>query len=75
MSRCPFWSTKREKVECYRECPILMGESSEWQDDERCIFNGCTESSSLNFRDIIKDDYSFLNLSMYEDEQIIKINY
>jgi len=75
MSRCPFWSTTREKVECYRECPILIGESSEMQDGEHCIFNECTESSSLNLRDIIKDDYSFLNLSMYEDEKIININY
>ena len=75
MSRCPFWSTTREKVECYRECPILIGESSEGQEGELCIFNECTESSSLNFRDIIKDDYSFLNLSMYEDEKTININY
>ena len=29
MSKCPFWSTTREKVECYRECPILSRESSE----------------------------------------------
>ena len=75
MSRCPFWSTKREKVECYRECPILIGESSEGENGELCIFNECTESGGLNFRDIIKDDYSFLNLSMYEDDKIININY
>ena len=75
MSRCPFWSTAIEKVECYRECPILVGESSEGQDGEKCIFQECTESSSLNFRDSIKEDYSFLNLSMYEDEKIININY
>lgn len=75
MSRCPFWSTAKEKVECYRECPILVGESSERQDGEHCIFHECTESNSLNFRDIIKEDYSFLNLSMYEDDNIININY
>jgi len=54
---------------------MLIGEPSEMQDGEHCIFNECAESSVLNFRDIIKDDYSFLNLSMYEDEKIININY
>ena len=75
MSRCPFWSTAREKVECYRECPILMGESSGGQAGEQCIFHQCTESSSINLREIIKEDYSFLNLSMYEDDKITNINY
>ena len=75
MSRCPFWSTVREKVECYRECPILIGESSEGQDGEKCMFHDCTESASVNFRDVIKEDYNFLNLSMYEDDKIIDINF
>ena len=75
MSRCPFWSTTRENVECYRECPILIGESSEKQEGEQCIFNECTESISVNFRDIVREDYSFLNLSLYEDDKIIISNY
>jgi hypothetical protein len=75
MSRCPFWSTTREKVECYRECPIFAGESSEGKYGEQCIFHECTESSSVSFIDIIKEDYSFLNLSMYEDDKITNINY
>jgi len=75
MSKCPFWSTKKAKVECYRECPILIKDSSEGKDGERCIFNECTEASSVNFRDIIKEDYSFLNLSIYDDDKNININY
>ena len=75
MSRCPFWSTAKSNVECYRECPMLIGQSSERQNGEQCIFHQCTESSSINLREIIKEDYSFLNLSMYEDEKIININY
>lgn len=75
MSRCPFWSTAREKVECYRECPILVGESLEGQDGEQCMFHGCSESSSMNFRDIIKEDYNFLNVSMYEEERSLNIKY
>lgn len=68
MSKCPFWSTKKEKVECYKECPILVGESSERLDKEQCVFNECAESGNINFRDVIKEDYSFLNLSIYDDE-------
>ena len=75
MSRCPFWSTPREKVQCYSECPMLIGESSQGQNGEHCIFHQCTEISSINFRDIIKEDYSFLNLSMYEEEKISNSNY
>lgn len=75
MSKCPFWSTKRERVECYRECPILTLDSSEGQDGEHCIFNECEESSSINFRDIIREDYSFFNLSIYDDDKKITINY
>ena len=75
MSRCPFWSTARENVQCYRECPMLIGESLERQTGEQCVFHQCTETNSINFRDIIKEDYSFLNLSMYEEEKISNINY
>lgn len=71
MSKCPFWSTKKEKVECYKECPLLIGEVSERLDSEHCIFNECAELGNINFRDIIKEDYSLLNLSMYDDEKNI----
>lgn len=71
MSRCPFWSTKKEKVECYNECPLLNVESSERLNSEHCIFNECTELGDINFRYNIKEDYSFLNLSMYADEKNI----
>ena len=73
MSKCPFWSTIREKVECYRECPLC--ESIEGKEGEQCIFNDCIESRNVNFTDIIKEDYSFLNLSMYDEEVAININY
>lgn len=75
MSKCPFWSTKKEKVECYRGCPILIWDSSEGQDGVQCIFNECAESGNINFRDIINEDYSFLNLSIYDDDKNNNINY
>ena len=73
MSKCPFWSTTREKVECYRECPRC--ELSENKDVEQCIFNDCTESRNVNFNNIVKEDYGFLNLSMYDEEANLNINY
>lgn len=75
MSRCPFWSTEREKVECYKECPMLSWETIGEQDGEQCIFNGCSESSDKDFRSIMKDDYSFMNSYIYDEEQAVKINY
>lgn len=74
MSRCPFWSTTKEKVECYSECPI-KSESLKGQDDKLCIFNECSESSSIDFKEIMKEDYGFLNLPIYDDEKRTNINY
>lgn len=74
MSKCPFWSTAREKVECYDECPILSSELGE-RSGEKCIFHECTESSNVNFRDIIKEDYDFIDLSIYDNENSNNINY
>jgi len=73
MSKCKFWSTTKENVECYGECPIC--EPSEGKDGEQCIFSECTESRNVNFKDIVKEDYSFLKLSMYDDEVTRNINY
>lgn len=74
MSRCPFWSTERENIECYSECPI-KNESFRGNEDEHCIFHECSESIGVNFREIIKEDYDFLNLSIYDDEKSINIGY
>lgn len=74
MSRCPFWSTTKEKVECYSECPI-KSESLKGQDDKCCVFNECSESSSIDFKEIMKEDYGFLNLPIYDDEKRTNINY
>ena len=34
MSKCPFWSSKKEKVNCYNECPMYPVS----KDDEVCPF-------------------------------------
>jgi hypothetical protein len=75
MSRCPFWSTTKERVECYKECPMLASELLEGQGGDQCIFNECAESSNVHFRDIVKDDYNFLDLSIYDEDKKLNINY
>lgn len=72
MSRCPFWSTARERVECYNECPILTNEG---QDGEQCIFHGCSEPSNINLKDIVKEDYNFLSFSIYDEDKNLNVNY
>ncbi|MDR3596394.1 hypothetical protein [Clostridium sp.] len=75
MSRCPFWSTKREKIECYNECPILGTGSLQGEGNEKCVFHECSEESDISFRDSIKDEYSFLNLLIYDEEKSLNISY
>lgn len=69
MSRCAFWSTKREKVECYNECPML-GTESLGDVTGKCIFHECSEESNISFRENMKEEYNFLNLSIYDEEQL-----
>lgn len=75
MGRCPFWSTAKEKFQCYEECPMIIGEAIQDQETELCIFKECSISSRINFKDIVKDDYNFLNISIYDDEKNSNANY
>ena len=75
MSKCPFWSTKKENVDCYKECPMIMSEDVVVIEEEQCIFQECSSSTDMNFKDIIKEDYSFLNLSSYDEESKANINF
>ncbi|EHI98894.1 hypothetical protein CDLVIII_2232 [Clostridium sp. DL-VIII] len=75
MSRCPFWSTSMEEIECYDECPILSSELMEHR-GEKCIFHKCIESRNINIKDIVKEEYDFLDLSIYdENSNNISIGY
>lgn len=67
MSKCPFWSTAKEKFDCYEECPMIE-EKIEGEETELCVFKEYLLSSKINFRDIIKDEYNFLNISIYDEK-------
>lgn len=69
MGKCPFWSTKKSKIECYKECPMLMNEYGSYDEEEQCIFKESAFSTDMTFNDIIKEDYGFLNLSNNDREK------
>lgn len=74
MSRCPFWSDKKNKVDCYKECPMLRSENSDEMDNEdQCIFNACSPLTEISFKDIIKEDYGFLKLSSCNDDDLVNV--
>ncbi|SHJ85629.1 hypothetical protein SAMN05444401_4071 [Clostridium amylolyticum] len=48
MSQCPFWSNKKEKVNCFEDCVFYSRE-----DGDSCPFKIYLESSKMNIKDII----------------------
>lgn len=74
MSKCPFWSTPKEKVECNSECPLLNADL-EKNNTDRCIFCECSFDNNIDIKNIIKKEYDFMDFSMYDDEPKIKIGY
>ena len=71
MSKCPFWSTNKDKVNCYSDCPMhtIVNES------DVCIFKEVLPvGTKLSLADNLNDDlfYSQGRYSSYdEDERVI----
>ena len=67
MSKCPFWSSKRIKVECNSECPMLNASDSDSDTDDKCIFCECLSDNDINIdlQGLIKEEYSFMNVAAY----------
>ena len=55
MSKCPFWSTAKMKVECYKECPMYATSS----DDEKCPFKEHLDGQPINLKGIIEEDFAY----------------
>ena len=51
MSKCPFWSDKKNKVDCYKECPMFISEHEEMNEEDQCIFHACDSSTGISFKD------------------------
>lgn len=53
MSKCPFWSTTKERVECNNECPM----QSIKVEDSDCVFKEYATTTKFNYKDIVEDAY------------------
>lgn len=60
MSKCPFWSSKKEKVNCYNECPMYPLS----KDDEVCPFMEHLNENKIAYNDI--DDFAYLQENFYD---------
>lgn len=73
MSKCPFWSVAGKAYRCYNECPMLSDEN--FSSEDECIFKEYDLSTKVNFKDVSKENYNFLNLSGYDEAKKEKVNY
>lgn len=48
MSKCPFWSSMKVKVECYNECPM----NPKLKEDDVCIFKEYLNIEKINVKEI-----------------------
>ena len=71
MSKCPFWSTSKERVNCYSECPM----HSQSGEIEMCFFKEILPSTGkTSYEDSFSEDlfYSQDRYSSFdEDERVI----
>jgi hypothetical protein len=66
MSKCPFWSTTKSRVECYNTCPLF--ETSE--DDSSCVFKENIGLSKINYKEI-EEEEDFL----FSDQKAFKLDF
>ncbi len=71
MSKCPFWSTSKERVNCYNECPM----HSLSDENEICFFKDLLPSTvKSSFENTFNEElfYSQDRYSSFdEDERVI----
>nr|WP_207731892.1 MULTISPECIES: hypothetical protein [unclassified Clostridium] len=60
VSKCPFWSSKKEKVNCYNECPMYPVS----KDDEVCPFIEHLNHNKVSINDF--DDFEYSQNNIYD---------
>ena len=55
MSKCPFWSSKKEKINCNNECPMSPIKNQ----NEVCPFVEHLVGEKVIFKDIIEEDFIY----------------
>lgn len=61
MSKCPFWSTEKKKIECHDECPMLT-----INQDESCPFNECVPAENIDIKGIVDEDFAYSQDNLYD---------
>lgn len=55
MSKCPFWSNKKERVSCSNECPMSPNQNN----NETCLFIEHLAGEKIIFKDIFDGDFAY----------------
>lgn len=55
MSKCPFWSIKKESVSCYSECPM----KPTYSDGESCIFKEVLDEPKVVYKEIMNENFEY----------------
>ena len=63
MSKCPFWSTRKERVNSYSECPMNPLNNKE----EVCPFTENLVTTKISYKEIVQDDYSLEEEDNYRE--------
>ena len=55
MSKCPFWSNKRERVSCNDECPMSPTNNN----NETCPFVEHLTGERVTFKGIVDENFAY----------------
>ena len=61
MSKCPFWSTDKVRIDCYSECPMHPSSKS----SDVCPFKEYLESDSIRIKENIDYSDNDIDKSLY----------
>lgn len=55
MSKCPFWSMKKETVSCYNDCPM----KSITSEGEECLFKEVLDEPKIAYKEIVNEKFEY----------------
>lgn len=70
MSKCPFWSRKKEVVSCYDGCPMKATSS----EDEECPFKELSDEVKTVYKNIVNEDFAYSEENNREYDFLKKIS-
>ena len=55
MSKCPFWSSRKENISCNKECPMNPIKNN----NETCPFIEHLLTEKIVFKDVIDEEFAY----------------